>query len=33
MKTTGVLPKALAASISRYSRSDIDAITNSPPVG
>jgi hypothetical protein len=26
MKTTGVLPEALAASISRFSRSEIDAI-------
>jgi hypothetical protein len=33
MKTTGVLPEALAASISRFSRSEIDAMTNSPPVG
>jgi hypothetical protein len=32
MKTTGVLPEALAASISRFSRSEIDAMTNSPPV-
>jgi hypothetical protein len=27
-----VLPEALAASISRFSRSEIDAMTNSPPV-
>jgi hypothetical protein len=33
MKTTGVLPEALAVSISRFSRSEIDDITNSPPVG
>jgi hypothetical protein len=33
MKTTGVLPEALAASISQLSRSEIDAITNSPPIG
>jgi hypothetical protein len=26
MKTTGVLPEALAASISRFSRSEIDAV-------
>ena len=31
MKTTGVSPEALAASISRFSRSEIDAMTNSPP--
>jgi hypothetical protein len=30
MKTTGVLPEALAASISRFSRSEIDAMPNSP---
>jgi hypothetical protein len=29
MKTTGVLPEALAASISRFSRSEIDAMPNS----
>jgi len=29
MKTTGVLPDAFAASISRFSRSEIAAITNS----
>jgi hypothetical protein len=28
MKTTGVLPDALAASISRFSRSEIDAIAD-----
>jgi hypothetical protein len=28
MKTTGVLPEALAASISRFSRSEIDVMTN-----
>ena len=34
MKTTGVvLLEALAASISRFSRSEIDAMTNSSPVG
>jgi hypothetical protein len=33
MKTTGVLPEALAAWISRFSRSDIDAMTNSPSIG
>jgi hypothetical protein len=33
MKTTGVLPEALAASISRFSRTEIDAMTNSSPVG
>jgi hypothetical protein len=33
MKTTGVLPEALAASISRFSRSETNAMTNSPPVG
>jgi hypothetical protein len=27
------LPEALAASISRFSRSEIDAMTNSPPLG
>src|SRR5262245_44548057 len=32
MKTTGVVPEALAASISRFSRSEIDAITNPPSV-
>jgi hypothetical protein len=32
-KTTGVVPEALAAWISRLSRSEIDAMTNSPPVG
>jgi hypothetical protein len=32
MKTTGVLPEALAASISRFSRSDIEAMTHSPRV-
>jgi hypothetical protein len=31
MKTTGVLPKELAASISRFSRSEIDAMPN--PLG
>src|SRR5215213_8539571 len=30
MKTTGVLPEALAASISRFSRSEIDAIPQTP---
>jgi hypothetical protein len=30
MKTTGVLPEALAASISRFSRSEIDAIPEAP---
>jgi hypothetical protein len=29
MKTTGLLPEALAASISRFSRSEIDAMPNS----
>jgi hypothetical protein len=29
MKTTGVLPEAFAASISRFSRSEIDAMPNS----
>jgi hypothetical protein len=29
MKTTGGLPEALAASISRFSRSEIDAMTTS----
>jgi hypothetical protein len=33
MKTTGVLPEALAASISRFSRSEIDAMPNSPSSG
>src|SRR3712207_9474032 len=33
MRTTGVLPEALAASISRLSRSEVDAMTNSPSVG
>jgi hypothetical protein len=33
MKTTGVLPEALAASSSRFSRSEIDAVTDSSPVG
>jgi hypothetical protein len=32
-KTTGVVPEALAAWISRLSRSEIDAMTDSPPVG
>jgi hypothetical protein len=32
MKTTGVLPEALAASISRFSRSEIDAMPTSPSV-
>jgi hypothetical protein len=32
MKTTGVLPEALAASISRFSRSEIDAIPELPSV-
>jgi hypothetical protein len=31
MKTTGVLPEALAAWISRFSRSDVNAIENSSP--
>jgi hypothetical protein len=31
MKTTGVLPEAFAASISRFSRSEIDAMPNSSP--
>jgi hypothetical protein len=30
MNTTGVLPEALAASISQFSRSEIDAMPNSP---
>jgi hypothetical protein len=30
MKTTGVSPEALAASISRFSRTEIDTMTNSP---
>jgi len=29
MKTTGVLPEALAASISPFSRSEIEAMSNS----
>jgi hypothetical protein len=33
MKTTGVLPEALAASISRFSRSEIDSMMNSPAIG
>jgi hypothetical protein len=33
MKTTGVLPEALAASISRRSRSEIDVMPDSPSVG
>jgi hypothetical protein len=32
MNTTGVLPEAFAASISRFSRSEIDVMTNSSPV-
>jgi hypothetical protein len=32
MKTTGVLPEALAVSISRFSRSEIDVMAYSPPV-
>jgi hypothetical protein len=32
MKTTGVSPEALAASISRFSRSEIEAMTNSSSV-
>jgi hypothetical protein len=33
MKTAGVLPEALAAAISRFSRSELDAIPNSRPIG
>jgi hypothetical protein len=33
MKTTAVLPEALAASLSRFSRSEIDAMRDPPPVG
>jgi hypothetical protein len=32
MKTTGLSPEALAASISPFSRSEIDAMANSPSV-
>jgi hypothetical protein len=32
MKTTGVSPEALAASISRFSRSEVLAVPNSLPV-
>jgi hypothetical protein len=33
MKTTGVLPEALVASISRFSRSETDAMPSSPRSG